>query len=60
MKTNNTGLGDGACKNEDRQLWQESDDAGHRSVHVTKGGGIGINVGGSVYVKPLKEGGGIV
>lgn len=44
-----------ACQNEDRQLWQESDENGHRSLHVTKGGGIGINVGGSVWVMPLAK-----
>ena len=44
-----------ACQNNGRQLWQESDEKGHRSMHVTEGGGIGINVGGSVWVKPLSE-----
>lgn len=44
-----------ACKNEDRQLWQECDDKGHRSMHVTKEGAIGINVGGSVRVMPLSK-----
>lgn len=43
------------CQNEDRQLWQESDENGHRSLHVTKGGGIGINVGGNVWVMPLAK-----
>lgn len=44
-----------ACQNEDRQLWQESDENGHRSLHVTKDGGIGINVGGNVWVMPLAK-----
>lgn len=35
-----------------RELWRERE--GDYYAEVTKGGGIGINCGGSVFVKPLK------
>jgi hypothetical protein len=41
--------------NTDRELWRESDDWHANSIHVTEQGSIGIDVGGSVYVRPLKE-----
>jgi len=44
-----------ARKNTDKELWRESPDYRANSIHVTEGGGIGINVGGHVIVKPLKE-----
>jgi hypothetical protein len=45
-----------AAENTDVELWREVDgDYYAPSVHVTKDGGIGINVGGKVYVKPLRE-----
>jgi hypothetical protein len=45
-----------ASMNTDRELWREVEgDYYAPSIHVTKSGGIGINVGGSVYVKPLRE-----
>jgi hypothetical protein len=52
-------MGDG-CKNTDRELWREPDKDGKGdfysdSVHVTQEGGIGINVGGLVFVKSLAE-----
>ena len=51
-KTNNTA----ACKNTDRHLWpQVSDDVDCPKLFVTPGGGIAINVGGHVIVKPLSE-----
>jgi hypothetical protein len=47
----------GPCENTDRHLWPEVSDpnAETESIHVTAQGGIGINVGGYVYVKPLRE-----
>ena len=44
-----------AASNTDKELWREADDYYAASIHVTKSGGIGINVGGSVIVKPLQE-----
>lgn len=46
----------GPCANTDRELWREVEgDYYAPSIHVTEGGGVGINVGGTVYVKPLRE-----
>jgi hypothetical protein len=43
-------------KNTDRQLWREvKDDYYAPSIFVTEAGGIGIDVGGYVIVKPLRE-----
>lgn len=45
-----------ACKNTDRELWREkADDYYSPSIHVTERGGIGINVGGLVKVRTLRE-----
>jgi hypothetical protein len=42
--------------NTDRELWRERDgDAYADSVHVTTNGGIGINCGGQVIVRPIRE-----
>jgi hypothetical protein len=42
--------------NTDRELWRETpDDYYSPSIHVTAGGGIGINVGGTVVVRPVRE-----
>lgn len=50
---------DRAAKNTDRELYREPDKGDGSfysdSIHVTRDGGIGINVGGSVFVKPLRE-----
>lgn len=44
-----------AKSNTDRELWRESkDDYYSPSLHVTEDGGIGMNVGGYVIVKPLR------
>lgn len=43
-----------AAANTDRELWREGDYY-TPSIHVTAQGGIGINVGGRVFVKPLRE-----
>jgi len=47
----------GPCVNTDRHLWPDVSEPGavHESIHVTAQGGIGINVGGFVYVKTLRE-----
>lgn len=46
----------GPCENTDRELFREKpDDYYAASLHVTKEGSIGINVGGTVYVRPLRE-----
>lgn len=48
-----------ASKNTDRELWRELDEGNGSyyspSIHVTESGGIGINVGGTVIVRPLRE-----
>lgn len=47
---------DRACANTDRELWRESEgDYYADSIHVNQGGGIGINCGGYVIVKPLRD-----
>jgi hypothetical protein len=51
---------DNGCKNTDRELWRQPDKDGKGdfysdSVHVTQDGGIGINVGGLVFVKTLAQ-----
>lgn len=49
-------LAEGACTNTDSELWRESfGDFYANSVHVTKTGSIGINVGGIVIVMPLEK-----
>jgi hypothetical protein len=44
-------------QNTDRHLWPDvtAPGAPDESIHVTATGGIGINVGGLVIVKPLRE-----
>lgn len=45
----------GCCQNTDRELWREREgDYYADSIHVTESGGIGINAGGLVIVKPLR------
>jgi hypothetical protein len=50
-----------AFENTDRELWREGDGDGdgmsyyEPSIHVTKQGRIGINVGGNVFVLSLRE-----
>ena len=45
-----------ACKNTDREIWREREgDYYADSIHVTEHGGIGIDCGGTVYVKPIRE-----
>ena len=45
-----------AALNTDREIWREREgDYYANSIHVTQGGGIGINVGGLVIVLPLAK-----
>lgn len=48
-----------AVKNTDRELWRGPDEGNGSyyadSIHVTQDGGIGIDVGGTVIVRPLRE-----
>lgn len=49
-------MSDQPCQNTDRELWREREgDFYADSIHVTEGGGIGINCDGMVHVKPLRE-----
>lgn len=54
-------MSDQAAANTDRELWREGGGDGNGmsyyepSIHVTERGGIGINVGGTVFVKTLRE-----
>jgi hypothetical protein len=42
--------------NEDKEIWRKVEgDYYSPSIRVTKGGGIGINVGGYVIVKPVED-----
>lgn len=44
------------AKNTDRELWREREgDYYADSIFLTEGGGIGMNVGGHVIVKPIKD-----
>jgi len=45
-----------AAENTDKEIWREkADDYYSPSIHVTKDGSIGINVGGVVIVMPVTE-----
>ena len=51
---------DTPSKNTDRELYRDPDKTGNGvyyspSIHVNRSGGIGINVGGEVFVKTLLE-----
>jgi hypothetical protein len=50
---------DQAAVNTDRELWRGPDEGNGDfyadSIHVTEGGGIGMNVGGLVIVMPIRE-----
>ena len=47
------------CENTDRELWRGPDEGGGDyyadSIFVTERGGIGINCGGRVIVRPLRD-----
>jgi hypothetical protein len=52
MSNDNAG---GPCENTDREIWREREDDYYAdSIHVTQEGGIGINCGGTVFVKPVR------
>lgn len=45
-----------AVANTDREIWREDpDDAYSPSIHVTEDGKIGINVGGTVFVRDVRN-----
>lgn len=44
-----------ACQNTDKHLWRKNDDRFAPSIHVTKGGCIGINVGGHVIIMTVEK-----
>ena len=51
-----------AAKNTDREIWRrkspdslDPDGYYQPSIHVTEGGGIGMNVGGTVVVMPIEQ-----
>lgn len=47
---------DESCENTDRELWREREgDYYADSILVTRFGGIGINCGGLVYVKSVRD-----
>jgi len=52
-------MDNGPYKNTDRELWRGPDegcgDYYADSIFITEGGSIGINCGGSVIVKPLRD-----
>lgn len=47
----------GPCENTDRHLWPEISEPGapEERLFITKEGALGINCGGYVYVKPIRE-----
>lgn len=47
---------DRPCQNTDTEIWRERrGDYYADSIHVTEGGGIGINCGGHVIVAPVRR-----
>jgi hypothetical protein len=43
------------CLNTDKEIWREKPgDFYSDSIHVTQGGGVGINCGGTVIVAPVQ------
>ena len=52
----NEPMGTQPAQNTDREIWRErADDYYTDSIHVTQGGGIGLDCGGLVIVKPIRE-----
>jgi len=44
------------CENTDKEIWREKDDDFYSpSIHVTENGKIGIDVGGYVFVKDVRD-----
>jgi len=55
MTTNHNEIVSGA-KNTDKEIWRKVEgDYYSSSIHVTKEGAIGINVGGTVFVMPVEK-----
>ena len=52
-------MDDQACENTDREIWRGPDEGNGDfyadSLFITKEGALGIQCGGSVYVKPIRE-----
>ena len=47
---------EGTATNNDREIWRENEDDYYApSIHVTAGGSIGINIGGSVIVMDVRD-----
>jgi hypothetical protein len=50
---------DGPARNTDREIWRGLDEGCGSyyadSIHVTEGGGVGFNCGGTVVVLPLRK-----
>ena len=47
---------DAPCKNTDREIWRKiAGDYYSPSIHITGGGGVGMNVGGYVIVMPVEQ-----
>lgn len=44
-----------AMQNTDVELWRKTESYYAPSIHVTEGGGIGINCGGHVIVAPVER-----
>lgn len=45
-----------AMQNTDRELWRETEDDYYApSLHVTEGGSIGVNVGGTMIIMPIRD-----
>jgi hypothetical protein len=53
------GSGNAPANNTDREIWRGPDDGNGSyyadSIHVTESGGVGINCGGHVIVRPLRD-----
>ena len=55
MNTEEIKFEDRACENTDKELWREiEDDYYSPSIHVTKDGKIGMDVGGTVLVQDIR------
>lgn len=48
-----------SCQNTDREIWRGHDEGNGSfyadSLHITKDGALGINCGGSVHVRSIRE-----
>lgn len=56
MKIEPNSLEGASCENSDKEIWREREgDFYSDSIHVTKSGCIGLNVGGHVIVMSVKK-----